>query len=531
LAKLGIDVKGKIVIARYGAAWRGTKAKTAQERGAVGCLIYSDPRDDGYFQGDIFPKGPYRPAESAQRGSVMDMPVHVGDPLSPGFPSDKSRPRLKLEQAETVMKIPVLAISYADAQPLLAQLGGPVAPMEWRGALPITYHLGPGPAVAHFAVDFDWKTRPVYNVIARMAGQELPDEWVLYGNHHDAWVNGAADPISGAIALLETARALAEVKKSGWQPKRTLIFALWDAEEFGLIGSTEWVEKHRDELERKAIVYLNSDTNVGGRLQASGSPLLEGFLEEVTRDCVDPKTGNPLRPDDDERKRNRLNPPGAGSDYVAFVHHAGIPTLNLGFQTAGGNGTYHSIYDSVAWFQKHMDPDFLYSRTLAQVMATSMLRLSQADLPVVQPSAVERAARAALDDLASKHKSLDLGEVRRVARDLRGVTQTYEDALERAQSRVGPESNDTLQSVRRRMAAAERALTSPSGLPGRPWYRHQMYAPGLYTGYSAKTLPGIREAIEAGRREEAVREAGRVAAALRSFMDLVREAASELGRL
>ena len=273
LKKLGIDMKGKIALARYGKSWRGTKAKVAQENGAVGCLIYSDPRDDGYFQGDVYPKGAFRPPDGAQRGSVMDMPLYTGDPLSPGWASEKGARRLPLSEAKTLMKIPVLPISYADAEPMLSNLDGPVAPESWRGALPITYHVGPGPATAHMKVQSDWATRPVYNVIATIPGSSSPDEWVLYGNHHDAWVNGAHDPASGAIAVLETARSLAELRKTGWQPKRTIKLALWDAEEFGLVGSTEWVEKHEAELKDKLVLYLNSDTNGKGDFNAGGSPI------------------------------------------------------------------------------------------------------------------------------------------------------------------------------------------------------------------------------------------------------------------
>ncbi|HYL75652.1 MAG TPA: M28 family peptidase, partial [Bryobacteraceae bacterium] len=261
LAKHGIDVKGKIVIARYGRSWRGTKPKVAYEHGAVGCLIYSDPRDDGYYQGDVYPQGPMRPPDGVQRGSVMDMPVYVGDPLSPGWASEPGSKRLAISESKVLMKIPVMPISYADATPLLKNLAGPVAPENWRGALGFTYHIGPGPATAHFKLDFDNSTRPLHDVIAMIPGSTYPDEWIIYGNHHDAWVNGANDPLSGASALLETARTLSTLRKQGWQPKRTIVLALWDGEEFGLLGSTEWAEKHQDELARKAVVYINSDSN------------------------------------------------------------------------------------------------------------------------------------------------------------------------------------------------------------------------------------------------------------------------------
>src|SRR5580693_6358965 len=294
LDRLGISVKGAIVIARYGGSWRGIKPKVAAEHGAVGCLIYSDPRDDGYTAGDTFPEGPYRPKDGAQRGSVADLPVYAGDPLTPGVGATKNAKRLDLKDVPVLMKIPVMPISYADATPLLENLGGPVAPEPWRGALGFTYHIGPGPATAHFKLDFDNSTRPLHDVIATIPGSTYPDEWIIYGNHHDGWVNGAHDPISGAASLLETARALGALRKQGWQPKRTIMLTLWDGEEFGLLGSTEWAEKHQDELARKGVVYINSDSNAKGTLGASGSHTLEFFTSEVLRDLKDPQSGKSL---------------------------------------------------------------------------------------------------------------------------------------------------------------------------------------------------------------------------------------------
>jgi N-acetylated-alpha-linked acidic dipeptidase len=520
LAKLGVDVKGKIVIARYGGSWRGTKPKVAAEHGAIGCLIYSDPHDDGYFQGDPFPQGPYRPAESAQRGSVMDMPVYVGDPLSPGWASVKGGRKLKREEAVTLMKIPVLPISWSDAKPLLENLRGPMAPPEWRGAVPITYHIGAGPAVVHMKTDYDWTSKPIYNVIARMPGSTLPDEWVIYGNHHDAWVNGAADPVSGAIALLETARAFSQLKAAGWQPKRTLMFALWDAEEFGLIGSTEWVEQHRDELQQKAVAYFNTDMNTGGRLSAGGSQMLEGFFREVIRDIEDPAKGKSLlaiaegaNEDGAPGKPFALGPLGAGSDYVAFVHHAGVPSLNLGFGGAGASGTYHSIYDSYAWFSTQMDKDFQYSRLLAQVMGTSMLRMSEAPLVPHDFRPVARVVREWLGEIKAKYTKLDLSEVTKSVDALDTSAKRYQEAAQRPSANVG--------AANRVLIGAERALTRKAGLPGRAWYRHQLYAPGLYTGYSARTLPGVREAADLGKMDEAAVQAGVLADTLREFTALV----------
>ena len=344
LSKLGIDVKGKIVLARYGGSWRGVKPKVAYEHGAVACLIYSDPRDDGYFAGDVYPKGAFRPSDGVQRGSVMDMAIYPGDPLSPGWASEKGSKRLALSEAKTLMKIPVMPISYADAQPFLASLDGPVAPEAWRGALPITYHLGPGPAKAHFKLELDNSTHPLYDVIVRIPGTDFPDQWILAGNHHDAWVHGATDPASGAAPLLETARALSELLKDGWKPKRTIVLALWDGEEFGLVGSTEWVEKHSDELKQKLVAYINSDSNGKGHLGVGGSHTLEDFMQEVARDVADPVTGKTLLDQvlADATKTVtaapasfRISALGSGSDYTSFLQHLGIASLNIGFYRRG----------------------------------------------------------------------------------------------------------------------------------------------------------------------------------------------------
>lgn len=531
LEQMGISAKGKIVIARYGQSWRGTKAKTAQERGAIGCVIYSDPKEDGYWQGDVFPKGPYRPAESAQRGSVMDMPVYVGDPLSPGWASEAGSKKLKREEASSLMKIPVLPLSYGDAKPLLEHLGGPVAPPEWRGALPITYHIGPGEAVVHMKTDYDWTSKPLYNVIARIPGSALPDEWVIYGNHHDAWVNGAADPISGAVALLETARSVAELRKSGWKPRRTILFALWDAEEFGLVGSTEWVEKHRDTLQKKAVAYLNSDMNAGGQFSAGGSPVLEKFLRQVMRDIHDPVSHAPLLPAraDKSKEKFRVAPLGAGSDYVAFVHHAGIPSLNLGFNGAGSSGTYHSILDSYAWFAKHMDKDFKYSKALSQVMATSILRLSDAAILPYEFSGIHAALVTAHDDLKKQYARLSLAAVKQEIDTLSERAARYEAAYEKAIERGA--NGAKVNELNRAILASERTMTREAGLPGRPFYRHLLQAPGLYTGYSARTLPGIREFADIGKFDEANRQALVLAEALRTLNAHVEKLTAMLSQL
>lgn len=542
LKEHGIDVKGKIVIARYGQSWRGVKPKVANEHGALACLIYSDPRDDGYFNGDPYPKGPWRPAASAQRGSVMDMSIYVGDPLTPGAPAEAGAKRLPLEQATVLMKIPVLPISWEDAKPLLKSLNGPVAPPEWRGALPFTYHVGPGNGTVRVKLDFDWTTKPIYDVVATIPGSTYPDQWIIYGNHHDAWVNGANDPLSGAASLLETARALAMMRKQGWQPKRTIKLALWDAEEFGLIGSTEWVEKHAAELDKKAVAYLNSDSNSKGTLGASGSPALEEFFTEVLRDLPDPndtaktvlETARPPR-GAGEDKAFHLGTLGSGSDYVGFVHHIGIAGLNLGFGGAAAGGVYHSIYDDMTWYTKFADPDFRHGKALSGVTATALLRLSEAPVLPFQFTrftTVMSGYLTELDKLATERKaSLNLRAPRLELERLRAAAKAYESKYQSAIGKLATRTPQNLEGVNRAIYQTERALMLPQGLPGRPWYKNQICAPGQYTGYGAKTLPGIRESGELGRWDEANAQTANVAKVLRDLTDRVKEATAQLSRL
>lgn len=525
LKQQGVSVKGKIVLARYGGSWRGVKPKVAAENGAVACLIYSDPRDDGYFQGDVYPKGAFRPEDGVQRGSVMDMAVHAGDPLSPGWASEPGGKRLKREEAKTLMKIPVIPISYADAQPLLANLAGPLVPQAWRGALPVTYHAGPGPAQARLKVDFDWTTKPVHDVIARIPGTESPEQFVIYGNHHDAWVNGASDPISGASALLETARALAALYKEGWRPKRTIIFALWDAEEFGLVGSTEWVEKHKSELVEKGAIYINSDSNGRGWMGAQGSHSLEAFFNEVLRDLKDPDSGKSLleaalanrsRSGAGDAKEYRLGPLGAGSDYVAFIHHAGVASLNVGFGGLDAGGVYHSIYDSFAWYTRFADRDFAYGKALADFTGTLLLRLSGAPVLPFEFAAVARTVRTYTDEIRKLPAAPPLEAITAQLERMESLAARYEAAL------AGASGGSAV--LNRSLLRAEQALLDQGGLPGREWFRHQLTAPGLYTGYGAKTLAGVREALEAGRAEEAREQSAKVAAALAAYNARIEEA-------
>ena len=551
LAKLGIDVKGKIVIARYGGSWRGTKPKVAQEHGAIGCLIYSDPRDDGYYQGDVFPKGAYRPPDGVQRGSVLDMALYPGDPLSPGFASEKGGKRLALKEAKTLMKIPVLPISYADATPFLQDLEGPVAPEEWRGALPITYHIGPGPAKARLKVEMDNSTHPLYDVIVRIPGTDFPDEWILYGNHHDAWVHGASDPASGAAPLLETARSLSELLKQGWKPKRTVMLALWDGEEFGLVGSTEWVEKHAEELNKKLVLYMNSDSNGKGRLGAGGSHTLEEFVSEVARDVNAPVTGKPLidasrtraaargrtatgpapPPDDGKYHISAL---GSGSDYTSFLQHLGVASLNLGFGGEGGGGVYHSDYDSFYWYSHFSDTNFIYGKALSQVTGTIMLRMADAPLLPFEFGRFASTVNGYVDEIEKLEKSKNqpsLIDLHTEVDRLRKTATAFEASYSKGLLRAGSASTAKLNTINELLFRSERTLTLASGLPGRDWFKHRIYAPGTYTGYGVKTLPGLREAVEGDRLEEAAKQSDEVIRVLRTLNSQIAEADRLLSEL
>jgi N-acetylated-alpha-linked acidic dipeptidase len=574
LEKIGIDVKGKIVIAKYGNSWRGIKPKVAQEHGAIGCILYSDPEEDGYFQGDVYPKGPFKNEWGAQRGAVLDLPVGPGDPLTPGYGAIAGAKRIERNEATTLLKIPVLPISYGDARPLLEAIGGPVAPALWRGALPITYHVGPGPARVHLKLEFDWKLVPCYNVIAKLKGAELPDEWVIRGNHHDAWVNGANDPVSGLIAMMEEARAIGELVKSGWKPKRTIMYCAWDGEEPGLIGSTEWVETHAQELQQKVVAYINSDGNARGFLYAGGSHTLETMVSEIAGNVPDPQTGISVlersksfqalhaantkgRKDVLNRKHLQLAALGSGSDYSPFIQHLGIPSLNIGFGGEDDGGEYHSTYDSYDHYTKFKDPTFEYGIALAKTAGRITLRLTSAGKLPFDFVAFHRTVQTYLTEVISlldnlrdetdvenqmilekrfeyaadpkgKHvfpaikdpvPYLDfsplqnaLEKLERVSRELDRVT-----AGENASKQVPDKSNQIF-------FQAEQKLLTPNGLPRRPWYRHTIYAPGYYTGYGVKTLPGIREGIEQRNWKEAqdqIAIAAKALTAYSTFLDQV----------
>ena len=562
LERNGISVKGAIVIARYGGSWRGIKPKVAAEHGAIGCIIYSDPKDDGYAQGDVFPEGAWRPEFGAQRGSVMDMPVYPGDPLTPGVGATAGAKRLAISEAQTLTKIPVLPISYGDAKPLLAALKGPVAPEAWRGSLPITYHMGPGPAKVHLALKFNWDMVDIRDVIATIPGSDARDEWIVRGNHHDGWVNGAEDPISGQMALLEEARAMAELRKQGWQPRRTIIFAAWDGEEEGLLGSTEWAEAHAAELKQHAAVYINSDGNGRGFLFAQGSHTLEHFMNGIAADVEDPETKLTVRdrlrlhrisedkPEDRKELRTRpdlrIGALGSGSDYTVFIDHLGIPSLNVGFGGEDGGGIYHSIYDDFYWYTHFADTDFTYGRALAQTAGSAVMRLAGADVLPFQftdladtihkyVDEVKKLWQQKHDEIEERGKELDEG-VFAAIRDPKKVLvppkrepippylnfaplETASDTLTRSaeafEKAYKAAANPPARELNEKLMQSERLLTDSAGLPRRPWFQHEIYAPGFYTGYGVKTLPGVREAIEQKQWDEAGREIERVAKVLR----------------
>jgi N-acetylated-alpha-linked acidic dipeptidase len=585
LDRLGVSVKGAIVLARYGRSWRGIKPKVAAEHGAVGCLLYSDPRDDGYFEDEVFPAGPMRPKEGVQRGSVMDFPSSSpGDPLTPGVGATKEARRLSVKEAPSLTRIPVQPISYGDAQPLLAALAGRVAPPGWRGALPVTYHVGPGPAKVRLKVAFNWDIKPVHDVVARIPGSEWPDEWVVRGNHHDAWVNGADDPVSAMSAMLEEAHALGVLLKEGWKPKRTIVYCAWDGEEPMLLGSTEWAEAHAGELQQKAVAYLNTDANSRGYLDASGSHSLEHLLNEVARDIEDPETKIPVwkrsqahalvgASSAEERKAIRgradlrIGALGSGSDYTAFIDHLGVASLNLGYDGEDDSaGIYHSIYDDFYWYTHFSDSDFVYGRALAQTVGLLVLRLADAELlpfefgdfaDTVQEYTkdLKKLLQSRQEEIAERNREVDEGVFRATSDPRRPTLAPPKEAvpphlnfapLENAlvalqqsaerygKARAATEARaiprDVVSRVNALLIKSERVLLSPEGLPRRPWYRHLLNAPGVYAGYGAKTMPGAREAIELKRYSEADPEIARIAKALQDEAALLDSAAAELER-
>jgi len=573
LALQGVSVEGKIVIARYGEVWRGVKPLLAQKHGAIGCLIYSDPADDGYAAGDVYPKGPMRPPQGIQRGSAMDMMLYPGDPLTPGIPATANAKRLTRETAGSVLKIPALPISYADAHVLLSAMEGPLAPKGWRGALPITYRIGPGTRVVHLAVKSNWDLKPIYNVIATLKGSQYPDQWVVRGNHHDGWVAGASDPESGQVALLDEARALGGLVKSGWRPKRTIVYTSWDGEEPMLLGSTEWVEQHMDDLRQKAVIYINTDGNSRGFMRASGSQDLAGFVTDVARGITDPTAHVSLA----ERARDRLltnaarpgaspeikaeakaaaspssavpmGAEGSGSDFSPFLDHAGVSTLSLAFGgEVEGGGVYHSAYDTFEHHTRFDDPGMAYGKVLAQMAGHTVIAAADADAPLQKPndfaramaSYVKRVENLAGDsrEAAEQQKALLAANAYTiVGGDMKGTpvprqpvpdfnfrpldaaiaalnasAHKYEQALSR---NLSP---DQKKKVMETMRTIDATLLDERGLPGRTWYKNMIYAPGRYVGYGVATLPGITEAITEQRWDDVPKYIGITAAVLKAY--------------
>ncbi len=585
LDRLGVSVRGAIVIARYGQSWRGVKPKVAAEHGAVGCILYSDPHDDGYFVDDVYPTGPMRSPSSVQRGSVADMPSsYSGDPLTPGVGATPDARRLAISEAASLTKIPVLPISYGDAQPLLAQLKGPMAPKKARGALPIPYRTGPGPARVHLVVQSSWDQKPVYDVIGRIRGTSNADQWIVRGNHHDGWVNGAVDPVSGQVALLEEVRSLGELLKQGWRPRRTILYAAWDGEEPGLLGSTEWAEAHADELRRHAAVYVNSDSNGRGTLWAAGSASLEHVVNAVARDVEDPETkmsvwkreslaaiADAESPEDraDVRARAdvRLDPLGSGSDYTVFLDHLGIASVDIGFGGEDDEGVYHSVYDDLAWYTRFWDGDAVYGRTLAQTMGTLVLRLADAEVLPFQFTALadaiakyqkdaEKALKKKQDEIRERDQQLDEGVFRatfdprhpkvapphedvppyinfaplaNATEALQASAKRVEKAMALLMPRVAePKLAPLVATLNQWLLASERLLTSDAGLLRRPWYHHLIYAPGIYSGYEPRPLPGVSEGIEQKHYLEAEAEVVRVSKVLQSEIALLDAISAEV---
>jgi len=585
LDRLGISVKGAIVIAKYLHSWRGVKPKVAAEHGAIGCLIYSEPQDDGYTHDNVFPVGPMRPPDGVQRGSVMDFASNSpGDPLTPGVGATPDAKRLAVKDAKSITKIPVLPISYGDAQPLLAALAGPMAPEDWRGSLPIPYHVGPGPAQVHLKVAFNWDIKPVYDVIAKIPGSVEPDEWIIRGNHHDAWVNGAEDPISAQVSLLEEARGLSLLLKQGWKPRRTIIYCAWDGEEPMLLGSTEWVEAHADELREHAAVYINTDGNDRGPLNMNGSHSLEQFINGVARDIEDPETKMSVwqraqlnaiadAKSADDKKEIRQRPDlrigalGSGTDFTGFIDHLGIATLDMAYGGEDDGGIYHSIYDDFYWYTHFSDTNFVYGRAMAQTVGTSVLRLADAqvlpfdftdfaDTVGMYTKELQKLLADKQDEIRERNQEIEEGmfkatfDPRRptvapekaevpphlnfapMQNALDSLTRTskhYQQSLSAVQPNLDNENFVAqLRVLNRELMETERRLTNPDGLPRRPWYKHLLYAPGVYSGYGVKTVPGVREGIEQKRYAEAEQEIVRVSKALEDDSSQIESASRQL---
>ena len=590
LKRLGVSVKGKIAIARYGAVWRGVKPELAYKHGAIGCIIYSDPQDDGYALGAVYPDGPMRPAQGIQRGSAMDMMLYPGDPLTPGVGAVEGAKRLPIADAATIQKIPALPISYGDAQVLLSRFTGQVAPRSWRGNLPVTYRVSGGP-VTHLALRSNWGLKPVYDVIATIQGSTYPDQWIVRANHHDGWVYGASDPMAGQVGLMAEVQSIGRLIKQGWRPKRTLVYASWDGEEPMLLGSTEWAETHAAELKQKAVLYINTDENMRGTLEANGNGDLSHFITSAANDVIDPETGTSVG--DRVRAKMRINlfdgnrggdadaglaetlaqpnadfplhPLGSGSDYSTFVDHLGLATVDLRFNGETTNeGVYHSSYDTFYHHSKFVDPGFVYDALLPKVTGRLVLRAAQEDVPIQNPLGLANAVKGYLSQvkqLAQRMREratveqglikdhafqaaadpkkpsglplplspvppLDFSAMDTAVQRLESSANTYQTALLSRGGALKQAQRDKLLAL---MLTVDETLTSDAGLPDRPWYRNLIYAPGRYVGYGAKTIPGIRESVENERWNDAQRYIKLTADALNAYSARLDEANKVLG--
>jgi len=542
LAKAGVDVKGKIVIVRYGNSFRGVKAKVAQDHGAVGCIIYSDPADDGFAQGDVYPKGPWRPVASGQRGSVQFLFQYPGDPLTPGKPAIPGTPRISLEEAYgDIPRIPVQPMAYDEARKLIEPLKGPVRPRGFQGAFPFPYHVGGTEDVrVHLKLEMDYASRTLWDVVARIDGNEESDRWVVMGNHRDAWVFGAVDPNSGTATMLETARGFGALLKQGWKPRRTIILCSWDGEEYGLIGSTEWAEENAAELQQKAVAYLNVDVAVNGpHYGASAVPSLWRLIRSATREVKDPNTGKTVYQQWTDRAREqrseldfdydseaRISPLGSGSDYTPFLQHLGIASTDMGF--GGDYGVYHSSYDSFYWMTHFGDPNFAYHVAAAQLWGTMALRL--ADAPALQFDYTDYAnqIRDYFNESVklAKRRHLDKAVDEKAMNDaLKEFTDEAARIEIEKQKLAGDEkaSGARLRRINDALMSAERAFIDERGLIGRPWYRHQIYAPGIFTGYAAQPLTDFRQGLDDRNSTNVKDGLDRVIAAIKRATEVLRK--------
>ena len=529
LAEMGVSVEGKIAIARYGGSYRGVKAKVAGEQGAIGLIIYSDPADDGYMKGDVYPRGPWRSADAIQRGTVKYIFQYAGDPLTPGWASTKEARRIPISEATDLPQIPVAPLAYRDAEPLLKALAGPNVPEGWQGGLPFAYHLGPGPTKVRLKVRSEHKNRPIYNVIAKLEGAENPDQWVILGNHHDAWVYGAADPGSGTASLLEVARCLGQLAKEGYNPKRTIVFASWDAEEFGILGSAEWVEDLRDELQQKAIAYLNVDiAATGQKFYASAVPSLKPLVREVAQAVMDPQTHQTIYEAWRQNQENhvpRVGNLGSGSDHSPFIGHLGIPSISMGFY--GPYGVYHAMQDTFYWMERFGDPTFQYQVAMTQIWGIMALRLADADILPFDYAAYADELLSHLKALQNENKHSTITKNR--PERLRALLREWETVaadLHRALA-IRLENGELVETtaINRRLQDLEQILTSESGLPMRPWFKHLAYAPGLNSGYAATIFPGIQDALEMNDEEQASVEVDRLADAFQQMIEALKQIA------